>query len=501
MRTTRRSFLKGSLTCASAAWLSTGPLPAEALENDNPFTLSVASGYPTPSSVVLWTRLALQPLEPGGGMGSEPIPVQWELATDERMRHVVRRGTEIAMPEWAHSVHVEPQGLEPGREYWYRFTAGGARSLVGRTRTAPAYGSSLARLKIAVASCQQYEHGYFSAYDHIVRDDVDLVLHVGDYIYEGSWGTDNVRSHGAPDAVTLDGYRARYALYKSDKSLAAAHAASPWMVTWDDHEVSNDYAGTASHYRWSREAFRARRAAAYRAYYEHMPLPSAAIPSGSLLRLYAQRAFGDLASVYMLDQRQYRSPECNGQSRQASGRTMLGTPQECWLADELKKTTARWNILAQGTMMSHVPPQEEPIVNYGEDAWTGYPAARARLTESLADLKVPNPVVVSGDIHAFVVGGLNRTPEDFDSPAVAPEFVGTSISAHAVTDAMDSLKASNPNVQFADSAHRGYLRFDITHKRMKVDLVALTSTKVRHSRKRTLASYAVEDGMPLAVAG
>lgn len=498
--TTRRVFLASSLTSLTVGFLAGARLPASTLGQDDVFTLGVASGYPTSNSVVLWTRLALLPLEPGGGMTPAPIPVQWEVATDENMRRVVQRGVEYAQPEWAHSVHVEPQGLEPGREYWYRFTACGVRSVVGRTRTTPAFDSPNARLRFAVASCQHYERGYFSAYEHMMRDDLDLILHVGDYIYEASEAADNVRSHGrAREALTVDDYRERYALYRSDPNLAAAHAAFPWMVTWDDHEVCDDYAGEALTHPAQPMDFLARRAAAYRAYYEHMPLPKAAMPSPSFMRLYTQRSFGKLASIYMLDQRQFRSPECRGLSRQDSERTMLGAEQEAWLADSLKSSRARWNILAQGTMMSDVVPEAERRIRYGIDAWTGYPAARARLTQSLADLKVRNPVVVSGDLHAFAVGGLNRVPEDFSSPFVAPEFVGTSVTSDPGVRDLDCLRRKNPNVQFAESGHRGYMRFDVTPEQMTVDLVALNSVKVRHSRKRTLASYAVEIGRPVAV--
>jgi len=449
--------------------------------------------------MVLWTRLAPRPLEPNGGMPLDVVPVDWELATDEKMRHVVRRGTEYASPEWAHSVHVEPQGLEPGRYYWYRFTSGDVRSPVGRTRTAPAFGAPTDRLKVAVASCQNYEHGYFSAYRHMIRDDVDLVLHLGDYIYEGTWGANCVRHHGAGDCGTLDDYRARYALYRSDPDLAAAHAAYPWLVTWDDHEVMNDYAGVVGYGPKTREAFRERRAAAYRAYYEHMPLPSSAAPSGSQLRLYAQRAFGDLASIYMLDQRQYRSQECAGETRQASNRTMLGALQEDWLNERLSKTRARWNLLGQGTMMSHVSSETEASVRYGGDAWTGYPAARARLMESLADSRVSNPVVLSGDIHAFVVSGINRVPEQFDSEVVATEFVGSSISSDPVSGHFESLRASNPNVQFADDKHRGYVRLDITPQRLTADLVSVDNVRERKTSASTLRSYVVESGVPRAV--
>ncbi len=214
---------------------------------DDPFTLGVASGYPTPNDVVLWTRLAPSPLAPGGGMPSEVVTVEWEIASDAQFRqHRRARVLEYAVPDWAHSVHVEPGGLEAGRPYWYRFTAGGVRSPVGRTATAPARGATPERLRLAVASCQQYEHGYYTAYQAMVADEPDLILHLGDYIYELSWGERRIRSHDAPECHSLDDYRARYALYKSDPLLRAAHAACPWLLTWDDHEVENDYAADVS---------------------------------------------------------------------------------------------------------------------------------------------------------------------------------------------------------------------------------------------------------------
>jgi alkaline phosphatase D len=201
----------------------------------NPFSLGIASGYPHPGGMVLWTRIT-------GLQDPVAVPVQWEVADDEAMRKVVASGTEQARPEWAHSVHAEPQGLEPDRWYWYRFTAGGAQTQVGRTRTAPAAGMQPARLRFAFASCQHYEQGFFGAYRHMVADQPDLLVFLGDYIYESSWGRDHVRKHDVSEPYTLEAYRARYTQYKADPDLQAAHAACPWIVTWDDHEVDNDYA-------------------------------------------------------------------------------------------------------------------------------------------------------------------------------------------------------------------------------------------------------------------
>lgn len=513
MSRTRRSFLATSIASAGALALSGAWRSLRAATprfTTDPFKLGVASGYPTPASVVLWTRLAPSPLEPGGGVPPTVIPVDWEVATDDKMSNVVRKGTDYATPEWAHSIHAEPTGLEPARDYWYRFTVGDVRSPVGRTRTAPAPNAPLARLKLAVASCQQYEQGYFNAYRHMISGNPDLIIHTGDYIYELTWGEDLVRSHGSPEAYTLDDYRARYALYKSDRDLAAAHAACPWLVTWDDHEVDNDYAGATSEENDDPELFIARRTAAYRAYYEHMPLPRRALPLGSSMRLYAQRAFGDLASICMLDQRQYRSPEaCSHPGRgggnrvspadcpelERASRQMLGERQESWLFAALASSKARWNLLGQGTLMSYLNEATPARPRYWTDAWNGYPAARARLIAALAERQTANPVVLSGDIHSFIVGGLHREASDLASPVVASELVTTSISSQGVPQkTLDAWRANNANLLVADGQHRGYLRLDVTHERLQADLVAMNSVKQAESGGKALQSFVIQAG-------
>jgi alkaline phosphatase D len=476
----------------------------------NPFSLGVASGYPTPTSVVLWTRIAPSPLEPGGGVAPGVVPVTWELATDEKMSKVVRSGREYATPDWAHSIHAEPDGLEPGRDYWYRFTVGDAHSTVGRTRTAPALGAATSRLRMGVASCQHYEHGYFTAYRHMLKDELDLIVHVGDYIYEVSYGEGAVRSHGAPEPYTLDDYRIRYSLYKSDPDLAAAHAACPWLVTWDDHEVDNDYAGAVSEENDDPELFIARRTAAYRAYYEHMPLPRRAVPLGTSMRLYAPRAFGDLASIHMLDQRQYRSPEaCPNPGRRGANRvtncaelgdpsrTMLGERLEEWLYTSLRQNRARWNLIGQGTLMAYLDENPGPEQTYWTDAWNGYPAARARLYKALVERRIPNPVVLSGDIHSFVVSRLNREPENLQSPVIASELVTTSITSQGIpAKTVDAWVSNNPDILLMNSEVRGYLRLDLTRERLQADLVALDSEKNPRSTTRVLRSFVIEDGRP-----
>src|SRR5229473_2404268 len=390
-----------------------------------PFTLGVASGYPSPSGVVLWTRLmGLDPLE---------IPVRWEVAADEAMRQVILSGETTADPAWAHSARVEVQGLEPDRWYWYRFTAGDAQSPAGRTRTAPP-------VRFAFASCQQYEQGFFGAYRHIVADQPDLVAFLGDYIYESSWGNDLVRSHDAPEPYSLEDYRARHALYRSDPDLQAAHAACPWIVTWDDHEV--DYADDRPEDGMARDQFLERRAAAYRAYYEHLPLPPRMRPEGPNMRIYAQVGWGQLARFYLLDDRQYRSwhacprPRRRGGSNTVDveacprlvspGRTMLGRTQERWLENALADSRAGWNVIAQQTAMAQFDQKPGPGRRAWTDGWDGYPAARKRLLDYIGSRKIRNTVVIGGDVHSFNVSQLKLDFDAADSAVVASEFVGTS---------------------------------------------------------------------------
>jgi alkaline phosphatase D len=505
----RREFLRiGTQSAAAAALAPVHRVCAQPRFTSDPFTLGVASGYPTADGIVLWTRLAPSPQAPGGGLTEPAIAVRWELASDPRMRRIVRRGTEEARADAAFSVHVEPHGLAPATEYWYRFTAGDAQSPVGRTRTAPAPASSPTSLRLAVASCQQYEQGYYAAYRHMLEDELDLIVHLGDYIYENSWAERPIRAHGTPEAVTLEDYRRRYALYRSDPDLAAAHAACPWLVTWDDHEVDNDYANWHSELADDPARFLERRAAAYQAFYEHMPLPRAAVPSGHHMRLYAERTFGGLATICMLDGRQHRSPQaCPREGRGGANRvsnctqlavparTMLGSDQEQWLQHRLAASRTPWNLIAQGVVMSHIDEDPGEGRTYWTDSWNGYPHARERLLHFLDQRRIANPVVLSGDIHTFIAAVLNRSPEDPASPAVACELVTSSVSSLGLPLAhVQSMRALNPNIAFASSEHRGYLRLRVTPERLHADLVGVDDVSRRDSGRRTLATFVVESG-------
>ncbi|MEO8463796.1 MAG: alkaline phosphatase D family protein [Gammaproteobacteria bacterium] len=502
MPLSRRSLVGAGVGLAAAGLLK--PFATRAAEPrfaNDPFTLGIASGFPEPNAVVLWTRLAPTPLAPGGGMPSVPAEVRWEIASDDNFKQVERSGTTYATPEWAHSVHVEAAGLSPGRDYWYRFTSGGTRSPVGHTRTAPARDATPAELKIAVACCQNYEQGTYAAYRAVAAERPDLIVHVGDYIYEGR-GQRAVRSHDAPEAITLEDYRLRYAIYKSDPNLKAAHAVAPWMLVGDDHDVANDYAG--DHFLDFEPAlFHSRRTAAYQARYEHLPLPHRFVPLDGRQRHYTTRAFGTLLNLIMLDGRQYRSVQaCDDRplvlpcaELVAEERTMLGATQEEWLKGALTGSRARWNLLGQQTLFAHVDESVDKEIRYWADNWNGYPAARARLVNFIAERKIHNPVILSGDIHAFLVNDVNARAEDAGSPIVATEFVTTSITSNGRPQkAFDVWKPKNPNVHIARSDTRGYLRLSVKPERLHADLVAVDDIKRDDSPTHVLAAYDVEDG-------
>jgi alkaline phosphatase D len=507
----RRQFLERAALLASAWAVPFGRVLAQPRFAVTPYALGVASGYPHAGGMTLWTRLAPQPLE-GGGMPDAAVEVRWEIAGDESFRSIAARGTAVASPQWAHTVHVDVQGLEPARPYWYRFRAGDAMSPVGRTRTAPPVDAAAERLRFALASCQQYEQGYFTAFRHMAREELDLVVHVGDYIYESSWGRNHVRKHGTAVPQTLFEYRNRYALYKGDEDLQAAHAAFPWLVTWDDHEVDNDYANDRSQKLDPKDAFLARRAAAYQAYYEHMPLPAWARPQGHDMQLYGAAQYGALAKFFVLDTRQYRSYQvCPRPGRGGStvvreedcperldpALTMLGQKQEQWLNDSLGRSTARWNLIAQQTMMAQVDRRPGPGADYWTDGWDGYPRARERLLGSIAERRASNPIVLSGDVHTSGVADLKVDFNDPKSATVATEFASPSITSQGPgMKLVELMLQENPHVLFANGTRRGYTTVDLTGRRCLSRIRTIASATEPDSPIRTLATYAVENGRP-----
>ncbi|KQM19615.1 alkaline phosphatase D family protein [Novosphingobium sp. Leaf2] len=507
----RRAFIAGGT--ASAALMSIGargstPLPPGL------FSLGVASGDPEPASVILWTRLAPQPLAPDGGLPGVAVPVRWEVSDDEGFARIARDGTALADPRWGHSVHVDVQGLRPDRSYFYRFIAGGEVSMAGRTRTTPAAGAPVDRLRLCFASCQKYEAGFYAAWRHMVAEDPHLILFLGDYIYEGAPGSkDAVRLHRNPEPFDLAGYRARYATYKLDPLLQAAHQAAPWALTWDDHEVANDYAAALGEDNEDPAVFLRRRAAAYQAYYEHQPL-RAKPPRGPDMTLYRTLDWGALAQLQIIDDRQYRGARaCQPPELVAAhkryldkvplqcddlfdpSRTMLGKAQEHWLDERLARSQATWNILAQQTLMHQsAEPNEAGEMRYSADNWSGYPAARDRIFRRWVEAGTRNPLALGGDIHAFAAADI-RDPDKPDRAPIGAEFVGGSITSTRPGSQFKRLGAQN-GLSFAEDQVRGYGRLDIDRNGGTVTFRGLADARREDSTIADIARFSLEAGRP-----
>ena len=484
----------------------------------NPFKLGVASGSPTPDGMVLWTKLVSDSLL---GWGEQAIEVTWQVAHDEQFERIAQSSTATALAQLGHAVHAELRGLQADRWYFYRFVYGhGANaqiSDVGRTRTAPALGAPTQKLRFAFASCQRWEHGHYAAYRQMVADQPDLIVFLGDYIYEyASPRTPNPsfpRSHDLRKAVNLADYRDRYALHKSDPFLQAAHRAAPWLVTWDDHEVQNDYANDVGEdlppALTDKALFLERRAAAYQAFYEHMPLPASALARGLAglghndgVRVNQRLTWGQLANFHILDCRQFRDYQaCPKPNRGGStmvlasqceelknpNRSMLGKPQEAWLAQGLAQDTAPWSVMAQSTLLVKLngPAGQEPRI--WTDGWEGYPLARQRFINAMQAQPNSHPIVLSGDVHLNVVA---------DVEGVATEFCGTSISSQTNwhPEREPSFYANNPHVQYINSDKRGYALADVTPKLWTSTLMGVEDVRDAASTTQVIAKFAVERG-------
>lgn len=508
-RVRRRQVLigAGALTGLAIANQFSQKVVAQPKFSDYPFKLGVASGDPLPDSVVLWTRLAPDLLN-GGGMPGANVPVQWQIADDENMRRIVSSGTVMATRELGHSVHVEAQGLRPATWYWYQFRVGNEVSPIGRTRTAPNPRDRVNRFRFAFASCQNWQQGYFTPYKYMAQEDLDLVVHLGDYIYEGGVSATAVRPHNGDEPYTLEEYRNRYALYKSDPNLQATHAAFPWIVTWDDHEVDNNYADEVPQDPdlQSTEDFLRRRAAAYQAYYEHMPLRQFSIPRGPDMQLYRRLTFGDLAEFNVLDTRQYRSDQACGDGQDVGcaealdpSRTITGAEQERWLFDGLARSQARWNILAQQVFMAQRDFEPEAEVRLSMDAWDGYAASRDRLFDFIQKRQPSNPIVLTGDVHANWVADLKADFSNPNSATLGTEFIGTSITSGgngSDTNAnTESILTENPHIKFFNN-QRGYVRCELTPARWQSDYRVVTAVTTPEAPITTRASFVVENGKP-----
>jgi len=477
--------------------------------SDYPFKLGVASGEPYPNSVVIWTRLAPDPVN-GGGMPAVNVPVRWEVSTDPKMRRILARGTELATPELGHSVRAIVEGLHPDTWYWYRFYVGKEASRIGRTRTAPFPGNYLNKLTFALASCQNYQQGYYTAYKYMAQDDLDLVVHVGDYIYEGGISNTAVRPHNSAEIFTLDDYRNRHALYKSDTNLQEAHAMFPWIVTWDDHEVENNYADDISEIDTEpdqdRAIFLQRRAIAYQAYYEHMPLRPFSRPVGPDMQLYRRLRFGNLATFNVLDTRQYRTDQpCGDGTKERCPEvfdpqaTILGKTQENWLYKGLSRSQTKWNILAQQVPIAQRDFTPGEGQTFSMDKWDAYLADRDRLMAFLEERKPSNPVSLAGDVHSNWAMDLKANFDNPQSATVGSEFVCTSISSGGngadITPNVQAYLPDNPHIKFYNG-QRGYVRCTLTPNLWKSDYLVMSEVTTPFGTISKRATYVVENGRP-----
>ena len=523
----RRQLNFAALAWALAPWSRSaaqsgppGQTPATPRWQANPFSLGVASGMPRPDSVVLWTRLVIakgseKETESALAAGST-VAVSYEIYSDSALTQLLRKGVVLTSAERAYSVHVPVNGLASGRSYFYRFISGNAVSPVGRTRTAPASDATPGRLRIALASCQHFEQGHYAAHRNIAAQDLDFVLFVGDYIYESSnprYVVGPARRYTGGVPKTLDEYRARHAQYKSDADLQAAHAAHPWVLTWDDHEVCNDYARDQDPAHSDPKVFLQRRAAAYRAYFEHMPLALGpdADSGGHSMRIYDRMAWGQLADLWTLDCRQYRSYQAcqdpvRGGGRRVTGceeladpqRTMLGFAQEKWLAQGLGNATGDWKIIAQSTQISATglasagAGAERSI---STDAWDGYPQARQRLLQTVVDTRLADVVTLGGDVHRSVAAQLRLQPNEASSPIVASELVCTSVTSHGGSvKTEEKMLRDNPDIAYTRTGERGYALLTITAQQMRCDFLATPNAEQADAVLSTSQRYVVERG-------
>jgi len=481
----------------------------------DPFTLGVASGDPLPDSVILWTRLA--PEEPL----SDDVDVEWEVASDEAMGDIVTSGVVTARRALGNSVHVDATGLEPDSVYWYRFRLGEYETEPARTRTFAAPGTTPGRFTFAFSSCQNWEQGNYAAYRDVVeRGDLDAFVFLGDYIYEyasGGYADERGRTTGQDfECETLDQYRQRYALYRSDPLLRAAHALVPWIITWDDHEVDNDYADDSSENDDARRAFLARRAAAYQAWYEFMPVRLDP-PSGADFDIYRSFAHGDLVHFHVLDTRQYRSDQQSnepfveqlGEAVQvrdeelvwSPDHTMLGAAQNRWVTDGVAASNAVWDVLAQQVFMfggNAIVGAEPPVVVV--DTWDGYAGARQELLDSVGE-SADNLVVLTGDFHSAAVAELRSDPFDESLPVIGSEFMASSISSSFFDDD-DTVEAlvtgaltANPHLKWFDT-QRGYTFCEVTPDRWIARYRAVADQFDESSPVDTISAWEVQAGTP-----
>lgn len=518
----RRIALKsfGVSAIAGLSLITSSGAIASPVFRQYPFQLGIASGEPEPDGFVIWTRLAPDPFEPGYGMLPAPVEVRWEVASDERMQNKVAEGTAIARPELGHAVHVEVAGLEPNRPYFYRFYSGRERSGIGRAKTTPALGQPIENLRFGVAGCQNYEQGFYTAHRHLAAEEADFIFCYGDYIYEyrgdrmrparGGQVEENVRPHYGQEIYTIEDYRRRYAQYKMDTDLQAAHASAPWFVTWDDHEIDNNWVGDIDQDDSPASIFALRQQMAMQAYYEHMPLRAASMPLGNRMQIYRQQRFGDLLDLNLLDTRQYRTNQpcddrwatvCDGVDDRAA--QVLGKQQEDWLFEKLGSSKAQWQVLAQQIMMMDLDRKIGDGEGRNLDSWGGYETPRDRVLAQVKELGRDSVIVLTGDEHQNYAGELHLDGQRPAAKPIATEFVSTSITSGGDGEdtRADTLEIQKENECLKwHNAQRGYVMCDVTRDLWTTEFKTMDYVSTRGGAIKTRKRMAVAAGAPGSLA-
>ncbi len=518
----RRHALKafGASAVTGLALMSGAGAIAAPVFRTYPFQLGVASGEPAADGFVIWTRLAPEPFEIGHGMPAAPVEVRWQVSSDDRFREVVASGTAIARLELGHSVHVELAGLEPNRPYWYRFFCGDERSAWGRARTTPALGQPIDKVRFAVAGCQNYEDGYFTAHRYLADEEADFIYCYGDYIYEGRGRRlrngaggpfDIVRPHFGQEIYSIEDYRRRYAQYKMDADLQAAHASAPWFVTWDDHEIDNNWAAETDQDGTPQYPFQLRQQMAMQAYYENMPLRASSMPLGNRMQLFRQAQYGTLLDLNILDTRQYRSDQpCDDrwgvvgcEAIRDPAAEMLGPVQEAWLKEKLQGSKARWQVLAQQVMVMDLDRKPGEGVAENLDSWAGYRSPRARMLDAIKDAGLDSAVILTGDEHQNYAGECHIDGQRPEARPIATEFVGTSISSRG--DGEDqradtaAIQRENECLKWFNS-QRGYVMCEVTPDLWKTDFKVLDKVSTKGGTLSLRKTMTVDHGVPGSLA-
>ncbi|MFF5517447.1 alkaline phosphatase D family protein [Streptomyces coeruleorubidus] len=525
----RRTVVKAAAATAVLAGPLAATLPARAVDQAPAFLHGVASGDPLPDGILLWTRVTPVPEAiPGSGLGPD-TEVSWIVARDKAFTTVVAKGSTTATAASDHTVKADIRGLEPGTDYWFRFSAGGTDSPAARTRTAPAADAAVTNLRFGVVSCANWEAGYFSSYRHLAaRGDLDAWLHLGDYIYEygtGQYGTRGtvVRPHApAHEIVTLADYRVRHARYKTDPDLQALHAAAPVVAIWDDHEFANDAwsGGAENHTEGAEGTWSARQAAAKQAYFEWMPVRPAIAGT-----TYRRLRFGKLADLSLLDLRSFRSQQVKVGDGEVDDpdRTLTGRAQLDWLKAGLKASDTTWRLVGNSVMVSPFAigslsadllkplakllglPQEGLALN--TDQWDGYTDDRREILAHLRSNAIRNTVFLTGDIH---MAWANDVPVDAGtyplSPSAATEFVVTSVTSDNLDDIVKApegtvsavaapvIRAANRHVHWVDTDRHGFGVLDITAERAQMDYYVVSDRTKRDTTAKWVRSYRTRNG-------